>query len=78
MPVAHKFGIRDIAGEQEKQFHDCGIVYYPKRPYLLCVMTRGNDIQQAIAFIREVSRRVYDQVDIRLAAEAKDSSSGGN
>jgi hypothetical protein len=41
-------------------------------------MTRGNDIQQAIAFIREVSRRVYDQVDIRLAAEAKDSSSGGN
>lgn len=73
--VAHKFGIRDIPDEPEKQFHDCGIVYYPKRPYLLCVMTRSSDVQRAISFIREVSRRTYDQVDMRMAAEGEDSAS---
>lgn len=67
--VAHKFGIRDIPGESIKQFHDCGIVYYPTRPYVLCVMTKSADVQQGIAFIREVSRRVYEQVDLRLHAE---------
>lgn len=66
--VAHKFGIRDVPGEDIKQFHDCGIVYYPKRPYLLCIMTRASDTESAIMFIREVSRRVYKQVDDRMSA----------
>lgn len=69
--VAHKFGIRDISGEQTKQFHDCGIVYHPKRPYLLCVMTRGNDMQKNIAIIAEISRRVYAEVDAQFAGETR-------
>ncbi|HRH93567.1 MAG TPA: class A beta-lactamase-related serine hydrolase [Candidatus Peribacteria bacterium] len=67
--VAHKFGIRDVPGEPLKQFHDCGIVYYPGRPYLLCVMTRGSDTKNGIAFIREVSRRAYEQVDARVKTD---------
>lgn len=67
--VAHKFGIRDVPGEPLKQFHDCGIVYYPGRPYVLCIMTRGTSTANGIEFIREVSKRVYEQVDARLKAE---------
>ncbi len=44
MPVAHKFGEREYLGK--KQLHDCGIIYYPDHPYLLCVMNRGDDLQK--------------------------------
>jgi beta-lactamase class A len=73
IPVAHKFGIRDIPGEERKQFHDCGIVYYPRRPYLLCIMTSSHDVHAGVTFIREVSRRVYTQVDARMHAEVSAS-----
>jgi beta-lactamase class A len=62
--VAHKFGEREL-GEEEKyseQFHDCGIIYYEKYPYLLCVMTRGNDMSEQISAIREVSRITFEEV----------------
>lgn len=61
IPVAHKFGERTSSGI--KQLHDCGIVYYPDKPYLLCVMTRGNDLDQLASFIAQVSKIVYDVVD---------------
>jgi beta-lactamase class A len=41
--IAHKFGERGILsanGVEQKQLHDCGIVYYPDHPYILCLMTR--------------------------------------
>ena len=41
--IAHKFGEREIIAEDNKilhQLHDCGIVYYPGYPYLICVMTK--------------------------------------
>lgn len=60
--VAHKFGER-ITETGEKQFHDCGIVYHPDHPYLLCVMNRGDNMNEMIALIREVSRAVYAEVD---------------
>lgn len=61
MKVAHKFGIRNIEGD--RLLHDCGIIYHPVRPYLLCVMTRGNDIERSAQVIAEISRRVYSQVN---------------
>lgn len=60
--VAHKFGERKI-GNGAQQFHDCGIVYYPKHPYLLCVMTRGNDVPDLIGSIQQVSDFVYQTID---------------
>lgn len=58
--VAHKFGERKTGTVQ--QLHDCGIIYYKPRPYLLCIMTRGNDIQALESFLQEVSKMVYNQV----------------
>jgi len=39
--VAHKFGERNINGEQ--QLHEFGIIYINKSPYLLGIMTKGTD-----------------------------------
>lgn len=61
VPVAHKFGERFLENPYN-QLHDCGIVYYPDHPYLLCVMTRGNDPEKLIATIKDVSYTVYSQM----------------
>ena len=64
--LAHKFGERGYIndeGKNVKQLHDCGIVYYPERPYLLCVMTRGDDLEKLSATIQRISRLVYEDVN---------------
>jgi beta-lactamase class A len=63
--VAHKFGERYDAESNLKQLHDCGIVYFPENPYLLCIMTRGDDMEELTAVLREVSRMVYAELDSR-------------
>ena len=62
--VAHKFGFLDIA-ENQRQLHDCGIIYEPKTPYLLCVMTRGKDAPTLMSIISKISEAVYAEVSIR-------------
>ncbi len=58
--VAHKFGERDaISGVQ---LHDCGIVYYPETPYLLCVMTKGWNFETLKATIKNISEIVYGHI----------------
>lgn len=58
--IAHKFGQRDVDGVGLKQLHDCGIVYHPDGPYLLCVMTRGFDYDILSNVIGEISKRTYN------------------
>jgi len=58
--IAHKFGQRDIVGEDLKQLHDCGIIYHPNKPYLLCIMTRGYDYDVLSGIIGEISKKTYD------------------
>lgn len=63
--VAHKFGERINPDKNLDQLHDCGIVYYPDNPYLLCVMTRGNDLNNLDEVIAEISKMVYEEFDSR-------------
>lgn len=58
--VSHKFGIRTDGNVN--QLHDCGIVYYPGHPYLLCIMSRGGTFDNMASSIAEVSKFVFDQV----------------
>jgi beta-lactamase class A len=62
--VAHKFGeYLEGSGDQERLYlHDCGIVYFPGRPYLLCVMTRGRDSEKLAHAIAQVSGFAFRQV----------------
>ncbi len=59
--VANKFGRRTLENEDD-QLHDCGIVYHPQMPYILCVMTSGPDYEEQKTAIATVSRLVYDSV----------------
>lgn len=67
--VANKFGERDLTNE--KQLHDCGIVYFPTNPYLVCVMTRGKDYEVLANVIKDISRTVYDEMNLRSNPLAK-------
>ena len=64
--VAHKFGeFTDDAPSGiviNRELHDCGIIYYPNHPYLLCVMTRGSDFPSLAQVIAGVLKIVYDYV----------------
>lgn len=55
--VAHKYG------ERLDALHDCGIVYHPKNPYFICVMTSKIEITKAKELINDISRQVYDYID---------------
>ncbi|MDO9541834.1 MAG: serine hydrolase [Kiritimatiellia bacterium] len=54
--VAHKVGFNADCGE----FHDCGIVYLPGAPYILCVMSKNSTREEADRVIREISRQIYE------------------
>lgn len=64
-PVSHKFGVytfSDSASPNQigQQIHDCGIIYYPDEPYLLCIMTKGSDQEVLASIIAELSKSVYE------------------
>ena len=60
--VAHKFGehvLQQDGQVQQIELHDCGIVYYPKNPYLLCIMTKGSNLDNLKSTIKNISNIVY-------------------
>lgn len=62
--VAHKFGERSIIGQngiEQKQLHDCWIIYYPNHPYLLCIMTRGNTLEILENIVKSISQDIYEE-----------------
>jgi len=60
--TALKFGVRDIDNNGLMQLHDCGIVYKPKKPYLICIMTKGNDRNHLIKIIKDISKLIYEGI----------------
>lgn len=60
--VAHKYGehvLADGTNVRGVELSDCGIVYYPEHPYMLCIMTSANDLQSAEKVIAQVSSMTY-------------------
>lgn len=63
--VAAKFG--EVVPEnknQDIQLHEFGIVYHPKSPYIVGVITVGRDFAAQAAIIRDVSKMIYSNVDV--------------
>lgn len=61
--IAHKFGERAFENSNIRQLHDCGIVYLPGSPYLICVMTRGDDFGELTSVIAEISGMIYREME---------------
>ena len=54
--VAHKIGVID-----NESYMDCGIIYIPKRPYILCMVSKGTE-DEARNRMSSVSKAIYDYV----------------
>lgn len=54
--VSHKYG------ERPDGIADCGIIYHPKNPYLLCIMTRDVELTSAKSLITSVSKIIFNFV----------------
>lgn len=64
LEIAHKFGVHAADPtliNSVEQLHDCGIVYFPGHPYLLCVMTKGQHQQDLARTIAGVSKVTYEE-----------------
>lgn len=65
--IAHKFGEHtiyypDYKGQPDYQLHDCGIVYYPGKPYFICIMTEGKNLSNLESIIGNISSIVFEYV----------------
>jgi beta-lactamase class A len=66
--LAHKFGTYEVPDDTDPTktlhlLHDCGVVYHLERPYLICVMTKGKDIQVLYTVISHISQMIYTYQD---------------
>jgi len=66
--VAHKFGERTLSYQIEgrvenlqSEFHEFGIVYLKNKPYIIGVMTRGQDSEKLQNVVADISKIVYDE-----------------
>ncbi len=65
--VANKYGI--YLTQVEAELHDCGIVYYPQHPYIICVMTKGKQVENLQQNIAHISDVVYQEVEARYGVQ---------
>ena len=73
--VAHKYGEHVLAqGDVATgvELSDCGIVYYPEHPYVLCVMTSATGVSAAESIIAKISRAAYSAVQQQYATVMTD------
>ncbi|MDD5520026.1 MAG: class A beta-lactamase-related serine hydrolase [Kiritimatiellae bacterium] len=61
--VAHKVGFNSGTGDS----HDCGIVFLPKRPYVLCVMSTNTTKEESDRVISSVSRQIYEFMNVGMS-----------
>lgn len=59
--VASKYGISYGANLKRSVYSDCGIIYLPKRPYLLCVMSEADEAT-AYAIMKSYAEITYNFV----------------
>lgn len=64
VPLAEKYGDSNLLSADTgvqigNELHNCGFVFYPQHPYLLCVMTKGRSIPDLENVIAGISSLVY-------------------
>lgn len=64
IPVSHKIGVFQRIDNKENVFTDCGIVYVPKRQYILCVFVETSSNEEATKHIAYISNMTYQYINI--------------
>lgn len=59
VPFSHKIGVSDDG----KVYLDSGIVYVPRRPYLLTVMIKGMGESKSLGIMKDVSQQIYQYIN---------------
>jgi beta-lactamase class A len=59
--VAHKIGVFERLDTSQSIFIDCGIVYVPNRPYIVCAFVQGTD-EEAQNHISHISKMIYGYI----------------
>jgi beta-lactamase class A len=63
--ISHKFGLQteEKNGIRYRELHDCGIIYNPERPYLVCVMSKGSsNLEKMEKTIQHISKLIYNDL----------------
>jgi beta-lactamase class A len=60
---SHKIGEIDY-GNGEIFLHDCGIVYLPKKPYFICIMTNNVQKEEVEETMSRISKTVFEYMKI--------------
>ena len=74
--IASNHGERMISitenGEEKEltQVHEVGIIYHSNRPFLLGITVRGDDFEQLVTVIRDITHLVYEEVDQQSQLDA--------
>jgi beta-lactamase class A len=63
IPVSHKIGVFSKYYDDRDLFTDCGIIYAPERPYILCVFVENTE-EQAEKHMATISSMVYKYVTL--------------
>jgi beta-lactamase class A len=58
--VAHKVGIFQGTSPDKSVNSDCGIVYIPNRPFILCVMIKSGDTDESVPYINDITKIIYE------------------
>lgn len=74
--VAQKYGKRDMYDSNNHlktlQLHNFGIVYYPGKPFLLGIMTRGSTVEVKEKIIRELTAITFKEFDKEMKEHLSD------
>ena len=64
LSTARRFGgnVYTKNGAEFYRVYDCGVIYYPEHPYLLCVSATGATLDGVESFLKNVSEKVYIEV----------------
>lgn len=73
--ICQKFGQMDTILENQKveirQLHHAAIIYYPCKPYLICIMTKGTNHALMEKAIYDLSKITYEEIDKQVKAMPK-------
>lgn len=61
--VSHKVGVFSRVDSNDKVFTDCGIIYAPERPYILCIFVQATD-EVAQKHMSYISKMIFEYIRI--------------